>query len=219
MNSASSALLSLLGALLLLVPGVAGAQGKCGYLAGQEPAPWISLEAGGGVALPIPLGADARAKSLVAGFGGGVHLNLPSGARIGLIYVRKEFKEENSVFEYGQYNDLLARGSLAAVFGQHVQWDFHLLMGVSFVTVQFMDIDKENPQFEERNGIKEPVGPIKRKQISALTGGLGTRFSYFPIDPVGIFLDLSMLYAYQASLEPEEGAMNLNAIGGLEFHL
>jgi len=194
------------------------AQGKCGYLAGQTPGPWVSVEGGAGVALPIPLNGNRWAKSPVAGFAGGVHLHLPRRGGVGLLYLRKEFKESGSTFIWGKYNDLLVRGSLAAVLSQHVQWDFHLLVGLSFVTVQFEEIDKDKPQTVERNGIIATGGPIKRKQITTLTGGLGTRLAWFPIDPIGIYVDVSVLYAYQASLGPEDGALNLNTIGGLEGH-
>jgi hypothetical protein len=204
--------------LCLSAPTAALSQGKCGYLAGRNPGPWVSVEGGGGIALPIPLSGDMGAKSLAAGFAGGVHLHLPRRGAVGIVYLNKEFREQNSAFEYGKYHDLLVRGSFAAVLRQYVQWDLHLLLGLSFVTVQFMDIDKDNPQTAEQNGKVVVVGPIKRSQVTTLTGGLGTRLAWFPVDPVGIYLDLSVLYAYQASLKAEDGAMNLNTIGGMEIH-
>jgi hypothetical protein len=222
--------------LCLCAPASALSQGKCGYLAGGNPGPWVSVEGGGGFALPIPLSGSMGAKSLVAGFAGGVQLHLPRRVGVGIVYLNKEFRERDSTFEYGKFHDLLARGSLAdriencrdeahdllargslaVVLSQRVQWDFHLLLGLSSVTVQFIDIDKLKTVTQ--NGMVELVGQIKRKQIITFTGGLGTRLAWFPIDLLGIYLDVSVLYAYQASLEPEDGAMNLNTVSGLEIH-
>ncbi len=220
MRLSSSLLLSalLVGLFCLSAPFATLAQGKCGYLAGRTPGPWVSVEGGGGIALPIPVSGEMRAKRLATGFAGGIQLHLPRRGTVGLVYLNKEFREQNSTFEYGKYNDVLVRGALAAVLRQRLQWDFHILLGLSFVTVQFMDIDEDNPQTVNQNGIVAVVGPIKRKQMTTFTGGLGTRLSWFPIDPLGVYLDLSVLYSYQASLEPEDGALNMNTSGGLEAH-
>lgn len=202
----------------LTVPHLALSQGKCGYTSGRAATPWFSMEGGAGVSLPVPLSSSMRAKSIVPGFAGGVSLQMSPRGRVGLFYIHKEFQEQNSTFEYGKYNDLLVRGSLALVMRRQFQWDLHLLTGLSFVTIQFMDIDKTDPQTSERDGEVVVVGPIKRRQITTFTGGLGSRLVWFPVDPVGVFVDLSVLYAYQASLEPEDGAMNLNTIAGVEAH-
>ena len=204
--------------LCLTLPQIALAQGKCGYMSGGDPPPWFSVDGGAGIALPIPVSSSMRAKTIVPAFAAGVHLQLPPRGRVGLIYLHKEFKEQNSTFEYGKYNDLLVRSSLAVVLRRQFQWDLHLLLGLSFITVQFMDIDKDNPQVVNQGGKVVLVGPIKRKQVTTLTGGVGTRLAWYPIDPLGIFVEMSVLYAYQGSLEPEDGAMNLNTISGLEVH-
>ncbi len=212
------ALLPLIVTALLLLSLPALGQGKCGVLSGKSPSPWLSVEAGGGVALPIPLSSKMKAKSAVAAITAGVQLHLPRRFGVGLRYAYKEFSEANSTFEYGRFHDLLLRGAVAAVMGQYVQWDFFLLAGPSFVKVRFMDIDPVNPQYVEQGGMVVPVGPIKEKQITAFTAGLGTRLAYYPFDALGLTLDVVAHYSLQASLTPEEGAMSVAVTGGLEGH-
>ncbi len=208
--------LALVASMLLPLP-VLG-QGKCGVLSGKSPSPWLSMEAGGGVALPIPLSSKMKAKSAVPAITAGLQLHLPRRFGVGLLFAYKEFREVNSTFEYGRFNDLLFRGAVAVLMQQYLQWDLFVLAGPSFVKVRFMDIDPVNPQYLEQNGRVVPVGPIKEKQITAFTAGLGTRLACYPIDALGIYLDVAAQYSLQSSLTLEEGAMNVRVSGGLEGH-
>jgi hypothetical protein len=59
---------------------------------------------------------------------------------------------------------------------------------------------------------------LKREQILTLDAGAGTRFLVFPLEPLAIFLDLSMHYAWWEALTPDEGPLQLHLSMGLEGH-
>ena len=67
-------------------------------------------------------------------------------------------------------------------------------------------------------GVCEKDGPVKRKDIWAVSFGFATRLTYFPIDAVGIFVDLALVYAHMAAFGPDEGPLNLHITAGLAGH-
>ncbi len=212
----SAAGLALALALVLFQATPAAAQGKCGYFSESSPAPWVSVDAGAGISVPIPLSGDMKVDSVAPAFAAGVLLRLPERLSVGLQLYEKKFEEEYSTYIWGRHIDLLARFGVAAAQSLHVQWDLFALAGTSFVTVQY--IDASTLTLVEENGKVVPKGAVMRKNVVALSAGLGSRFAYYPIQPLGIFLEAGLLFAYWDALRPEEGPLTVNAVFGLEGH-
>jgi len=162
-----------------------------------------------------------QAKSASLAVGAGVELNMPSRFGFGLAFFTKEFSEDfpkMSYLEYARHYDILVKARVAAVITRYVQWNLHAALGVSMVTIQYMDVDPVNPKMGDYKGYYGPIGPVKRKSITALTSGLGTRFAVYPVDFIGIFVESTVLFAFQQALEMDQGPLTLQAVGGVEAH-
>ena len=204
---------------LLIGPASGWAQGKCGYLEEGDSSIWISADFGAGVSAPVPTSTGMAVKLPAAGFGGGIRLHLPRRFSAGLGVFHKYYTASDSTYHWGKYTDILVRWSVAAIMNRHFQWDFSLLAGVSYIVIQFMDIDPENPKYAKQNGVAVLVGPVKQSAIYAFSSGGSTRLSFFPVDALGIFLEAMVLFSYQPDLLMEWGPLSLSAMGGLELHL
>jgi len=145
-------------------------------------------------------------------------------------------------YHYVRHLDLLAAGRFAAVSTPYVDWQIYLAVGTTGVRIEYRDaqyalateeqngevklvVDKTGTPFllpdtklSAAGGQPEPKGAVKRRDIWTLTFGIGTRLTYFPIDPVGVFADVVLLYSYWQAFSPNEGPLNLHIAFGLEAH-
>lgn len=210
-------------ALLLAWPATVAAQQGCRLDNQGQAGVWVSVDAGAGIALPLPTASPMQAKSPGLAVAAGVELHLPSGFGLGLAFFTKEFTEDfpiMSSLDYARHLDFLAKGRVVAAMTRFVEWSLHLALGVSHVSIKYMDMNVPDDKLtmKEHQGDPYRHGPDTIRAVTAFTSGLGTRFAVYPVDFIGIFAETTVLFAFQRNFDMELGPLTLQVVSGLEAH-
>ena len=196
--------------VLLLVPGTGWAEEDClPGSAGGTPV-WFSLDLGGGMTFPLPLEGDSNTKVMGTAFVAGVNLHLGHRFAVGLSYVRKDFDGEFSLLQFVNQDSILARGYVAAIASEFVEWRFFVEVGMSHYMKRW-----EAPVFE--GGYPVDFVPKETTVWTVAVGG-GTRFLVFPVQFIGLYLEVGADYSHHADIGLSEGAGAVKVLLGTEGH-
>ncbi|GEM_PF-5055546 len=207
--------LLLVAASLLLTPALAKAQG-CDFNVPPSMPLWFSVGAGGGITMP--LASESELERLAPGFGGNVGVNFYNGIRLLLDYRYYDLEGSRSLYDFVDGHQLHLKGLFPVIHTTYVDFHIGLIAGVSFITKQFFYQIPNGPE-NEWHGLLLRGVPL-RSRVPSFTGGAAARLTVYPLEALGIFMDVSSGYslALMESLSMAEGALLLHFSLGTELH-
>ncbi len=190
-------------------------QGDCRIPGTGEDSVWVSVAPLAGVSITIPTADPMSVRRTALAFGGEVTLNLPKRFAVGAQVSYAHFDGQMSLVQWVSHMDMLAVGHIPLIVTERFDWILLAAAGTSLVRKQFLHNPK--PHVSD-SGEVTYSGEVRRGNIWTLTGGLGTRLVVYPADPVGIFAQALVTYAYFKALERSEGPCTAQITGGVEVH-
>lgn len=213
--------LVLLAVVVLWGPAAASAQAD---YSGDTGTPlWLSVNAGGGASVPLPLSSPMKVGPAAATWNAGVSAHFSNMSALALRLSGKEFAGKESLYDFVKYFSASIRGYLPLATTPLV--DVHLVgeVGMSNVQKRYVDLVRDDTgkipyAYDEITGKSEPVGKQVSTNLWAPTAGLGMKVVLYPVDFVGIYLEPVAAMVWFPDFSVAEGAATLDTTVGLEIH-
>lgn len=209
------------GVIACVVVGIqaeASAQG-CDFLNPPDMPFWFSVEASGGVSMPLSFSKPLVIKQAAPSFRGGVGMNFYNGIRLLLDYQYQSFSGEQSFYDWVTMHQLQAKGLFPLVESTYIDWHAGPLVGLNFASKKYF-----LPRYDSKGQLMWKDGAIDGllllTRVPGFTAGLGTRVAFFPLEAWSLFLDVQAGYtvALLETLAMEEGALVISGMAGMEMH-
>lgn len=210
-------------AMLSLWPAAAAAQGSRDFSQESGAPLWLAVNAGAGASVPLPLSSPMKVGPAAFTWNAGVAAHFTNMSALALRLSGKEFAGKESLYDHVKYFSLTARGYLPVLKSPH--FDIMLVGEVGVSNVQKSYVDPVRDEFGEVeykcDGIPPTCAPVG-KQVStdlwAPTGGLGVKLVLFPVDFIGLYVEIMPAVAVFPDFNMDEGAATLDSTGGAEIH-
>lgn len=206
---------ALLGAVALLWSAPARAQGDCRIPGAGKDILWVSAAPFAGVSVNVPTADPMHVRKATVAYGGEITLNLPKRFALGVLSSYYFFDGQNSLLEWVRHVDFVAVGHIPMIVRERIEWTLLVAAGTSMVGKQFLRNAKAT---YTETGETKFTGEVVRGTMWTLTGGIGSRLTFFPTDYLGIFVQGLTTYSYWKVLAADEGPCNAVLSGGIESH-
>lgn len=218
MNHTRTLLALLLLLLGLALPGRVSAQG-CEFLNPPDVPFWISVEAAGGVSVPLSFSKPLVIKRFAPSFRGGVGMNFYNGIRLLVDYQYQSFSGDQSFYDWVAMHQLQVKGLFPLVQSTYVDWHAGPMLGLNFASKKYF-----LPRYDSKGQLMwkdgEIDGLLLLTRVPGFNAGLGTRLAFYPLEAWSIFVDITAGYtvALLETLALEEGALVISGMAGMEMH-
>lgn len=218
----------------LMLPTGVSAQG-CEFLNPPDVPFWISVEAAGGVSVPLSFSKPLVIKRFAPSFRGGVGMNFYNGIRLLVDYQYQSFSGDQSFYDWVAMHQLQTRGLFPLIQSTYVDWHAGPMLGLNFASKKYF-LPRRNDDgvlvrkdgrplvYDSKGAVvfnrDDLEGLLLLTRVPGFTAGIGTRLAFYPLEAWSIFVDVTGGYtvALLETLALEEGALVISGVAGMEMH-